>query len=300
MDDPKDNPLRKAEASAKRVLERLGSAIDKKVLGRTTSEFGPDYAGDLASRIERLIESSLRADDRGSLVIAPNHYKVGLTYEETSGMTQAQIESLSRELTTAAHEFIHNRRYQTEGPLQVEVVADLFADSTTIKADFDTIQAPGTSASDPSGGGKTERSEGGKASTFDARSCQTRSASGPSAPATVASTAGLNSQAAARQCLVLLANNGRECRLDLVAGGTPLYLGRVAGNSLRLDDPSVSRVHCSVALRSDGQVVISDLDSANGTFVNGRVVNTGEAHKLEPGDDLLVGDVRLKVAKLEG
>ena len=163
MDDPKDSPLRKAEASAKRVLERLGSAIDKKVLGRTTSEFGPDYAGDLASRIEKVIESSLRADDGGSLVIAPNHYKVGLTYEETSGMTQAQIESLSRELTAAAHEFIHNRRYQTEGPLQVEVVADLFAASSIIKADFDTIQAPSTNASDPSGGGNTERPEPGMA-----------------------------------------------------------------------------------------------------------------------------------------
>ena len=98
MDDPKDSPLRKAEESAKRVLERLGSAIDKKVLGRSGSEFGADYAGELASRLEKAIESSLKSDDRGKLGVAPNHFKIRLTYEEASKLTPAQIESLSRSL----------------------------------------------------------------------------------------------------------------------------------------------------------------------------------------------------------
>jgi pSer/pThr/pTyr-binding forkhead associated (FHA) protein len=54
-----------------------------------------------------------------------------------------------------------------------------------------------------------------------------------------------------------------------------------------------------LALRCDGLLVISDLDSANGTFVNGRVVNTGEAQKLEFGDDIQIGDLALKISRLE-
>src|SRR5215831_14223423 len=98
MDDSKDNPLRKAEESAKRVLERLGSAIDKKVLGRAGAEFGADCAGDLASRLERSIESSLKPDNTGIATLAPNHFKIGLTYEQASKLTAQQIEALSTDL----------------------------------------------------------------------------------------------------------------------------------------------------------------------------------------------------------
>jgi pSer/pThr/pTyr-binding forkhead associated (FHA) protein len=99
--------------------------------------------------------------------------------------------------------------------------------------------------------------------------------------------------------LDLQAADGHGFRVDLKRGGAPACIGRAAGNMVRLDDPSISRVHCSIALRGDG-LVISDLDSANGTFVNGRIVNTGEAQKLEFGDDLQIGDVALRVGKCEG
>src|SRR5262249_25685101 len=276
MGDPKDSPLRKAEESAKRVLERLGSAIDKKVLGRSGSEFGADYAGDLASRIEKVIESSLKAGGRDEHSIAPNHFKVRLTYEEASKLTPLQIESLSRDLKAATHEFIHNRRYLTKGPIEVEIVSDLFASSTIINAHFDQAGAPGANVAEPSGG--------------PARTGQSQNA-------TASEQSGESGQSI--QSLTLVAKDGRQYRVDLTPGGAPAYVGRAAGNAVRLDDASVSRVHCSIALRGDGRIVISDLDSANGTFVNVQVVNTGEAQKLESGDAIQIGDVELKVGKLE-
>ena len=269
MDDPKDSPLRKAEDSAKRVLERLGSAIDKKVLGRTGSEFGAYYAGHLASQLERLVESSLKLDDAGTAKVAPNHFKIGLTYEEASKLTSQQIEALSKELNSATHEFIHNRRYKTLGPIDVQIASDLFATSTTIKADFDP-------------------------------SANFERASGPDSSGQSATTPAPLAAAPDQIILNLLAPDGRGYRVDLVRKGAPAYIGRAAGNTIRLDDPSISRVHCSIALRGDGQLVISDLDSANGTFVNGQVVNTAEAQKLEFGDDLQIGDVAFRVQRLDG
>jgi len=284
MDDPKDSPLRKAEESAKRVLERLGSAIDRKVLGRSGSEFGAYYAGDLASRLERLVESSLKPDDAGTAKVAPNHFKIALTYEEASKLTSQQIEALSKELNSATHEFIHNRRYKTLGPIDVQIASDLFATSTTINAEFESSGATAT--------GQLTNTHEPHAATFER-------ASGPGASGQSSTTLAPPTAASDQLTLDLRAADGHGFRVDLKRGGAPAYIGRAAGNTVRLDDPSISRVHCSIALRGDGQLVISDLDSANGTFVNGRVVNTGEAQKFEFGDDLRVGDLALKVRRLE-
>ncbi len=45
-------------------------------------------------------------------------------------------------------------------------------------------------------------------------------------------------------------------------------IGTDAASDLRLSDPTVSRTHCELVL-SDGRVVIRDLGSRNGTYVNG-------------------------------
>jgi DNA-binding NtrC family response regulator len=58
---------------------------------------------------------------------------------------------------------------------------------------------------------------------------------------------------------------------------------------LRLSDPTVSRSHCEVVL-GGGKVVIRDLNSRNGTFVNG--VSVGSAH-LSTGCVIKVGRTEL-------
>ena len=49
----------------------------------------------------------------------------------------------------------------------------------------------------------------------------------------------------------------------------PLSLGRDVGNQVVIGDTSVSRKHCTITQGSQGVYEISDLDSHNGTFVNG-------------------------------
>jgi transcriptional regulator with GAF, ATPase, and Fis domain len=66
-------------------------------------------------------------------------------------------------------------------------------------------------------------------------------------------------------------------------------LGRDAGNSVRLNDPSVSRHHCLIK-KEEGCFMITDLESFNGTFVNG--VPIKEQH-LSHGDQVAIGDTLL-------
>ncbi len=69
-------------------------------------------------------------------------------------------------------------------------------------------------------------------------------------------------------------------------------LGRGRGATVILDDPDVSRQHARIVVDSDGLTVF-DLGSKNGVLVGGRRVDS--AMSLGHGDELTVGDIRLRV-----
>jgi transcriptional regulator with GAF, ATPase, and Fis domain len=62
-------------------------------------------------------------------------------------------------------------------------------------------------------------------------------------------------------------------------------IGRSPENTISIDDPQVSRRHCLIVNAGDKHT-ISDLESLNGTFVNGLPV---KEHLLEPNDQIRVG-----------
>ena len=63
-------------------------------------------------------------------------------------------------------------------------------------------------------------------------------------------------------------------------------IGRDPANAVAIIDPSVSRKHCLLVLE-DGRFHIRDLDSRNGTTVNGVVI---KEHWLRHGDEIATGD----------
>src|SRR5207247_10173415 len=66
---------------------------------------------------------------------------------------------------------------------------------------------------------------------------------------------------------------------------TPVTIGREEGNLLRLNDERVSRFHAKVQF-DNGEIILTDLESTNGTRVNGNVV---QIRRLRPGDRIGVG-----------
>jgi two-component system, NtrC family, response regulator HydG len=73
-----------------------------------------------------------------------------------------------------------------------------------------------------------------------------------------------------------------------------VYLGQSTGCELRLTDPRVSRRHAALDL-AGAHVILTDLDSRNGTYVNG--VSVLKARLV--GDELIkVGDTALKVERV--
>jgi transcriptional regulator with GAF, ATPase, and Fis domain len=66
-----------------------------------------------------------------------------------------------------------------------------------------------------------------------------------------------------------------------------VYLGREPGSGVAVLDPSVSRKHCVLRRQEDGRFQIRDLESRNGTVVNGLPVKEQWLHH---GDEIAIGD----------
>ncbi|MFD7559400.1 FtsK/SpoIIIE domain-containing protein [Streptomyces sp. NPDC059835] len=85
------------------------------------------------------------------------------------------------------------------------------------------------------------------------------------------------------------------------AGGVHLLhsgqirVGRSADADVPLDDPDVSRLHCAVTVLRDGRVAVADLDSTNGTTLDGAPVGP-QPVALTPGALLRVGESTLRLA----
>ena len=87
------------------------------------------------------------------------------------------------------------------------------------------------------------------------------------------------------------APGGMLLALDWNAGDEELLVGRSRRCDVVITDESVSRMHARLRCR-DGRWVLLDLESTNGTEVNGRRVGRCE---LRPGDVLSLGGAGLRV-----
>ena len=73
--------------------------------------------------------------------------------------------------------------------------------------------------------------------------------------------------------------------------GDKTTIGRVEDNMLQIAEPSVSSHHCEVLLRGS-DVVVKDLNSTNGTFINDEKITESV---LKPGHTLRLGQVELRL-----
>ncbi|MFE7900586.1 FHA domain-containing protein [Streptomyces sp. NPDC057424] len=86
--------------------------------------------------------------------------------------------------------------------------------------------------------------------------------------------------------------------VHLLHGGE-IRVGRSADADVPLDDPDVSRLHCAVTVSADGRVAVADLDSTNGTTVNGARVG-GRPVPFAPGALLRLGESALRLVPAGG
>lgn len=71
-----------------------------------------------------------------------------------------------------------------------------------------------------------------------------------------------------------------------------MIVGRQVGTEIQINDSQVSRRHLQLENRG-GALYVTDLNSANGSYINGRRLVPNQTELLRPGDNLRVGDTSL-------
>src|SRR4051812_27649572 len=92
--------------------------------------------------------------------------------------------------------------------------------------------------------------------------------------------------------LVIVRGRSGSQTLKLADGVTTV--GRHDDCQLRIKSSQVSRRHCEL-YEKKGMLLVKDLGSSNGTYVNGKRIQ--DQRVLEPGDEIAIGHIKLRVAK---
>jgi hypothetical protein len=240
------------EVFLRRLFERIGGALDFALRRPLNPQPRTDLTA-LVPPIERAIEERLRRES--TRIIAPNLIELRYDYETYSQMTESRRDYLQRELRATVYEYIHNRRYATEGDVQVKVGFDIFTRKLIITAAFpDEVEAPVATPQ-------------------------------PAAEA----------KPAVKRCQVgLRMLSGRrlsDLHARMASDAAPSGIGRSHDNPIVIEDSTVSNFHAAFTLLPNGALWLADLGSSNGTFVNGVRLAGGDKSIVRSGDRLRFGDV---------
>ena len=88
----------------------------------------------------------------------------------------------------------------------------------------------------------------------------------------------------------ILRLTGSQPAKEWVLASGRLVMGRLPACEISLNDANASRQHAELVKRDDGWWIV-DLDSTNGTFVNGGMV---KERRLGPGDRIQIGSSKLE------
>ena len=274
--DSKDDQVKKKRQEAlperllRRVLEGMGDVVDRK-FGRTVDPRSGLTTSKLIERMKRLIDERVR-DEGSKGRIAPHHLVLKVEWGTHSEAPPEIINDLKSEVLAAAIDHINDHRYRTLAPIQVDAEVDIFTTGISVDPNFGEFQED------------LRREDEAKRSAK----------AGIQIP--VAAPPMPDIQVIAR---VTMGHGTREIGLIFKPGGRRLSVGRASDNDLQLNDNSVSKIHAALLMSSEGALLVADIGSTNGTFINGRRIAYGESRLIEDGDVVGFGDVEVRLRKSE-
>ncbi|MDQ1611179.1 MAG: hypothetical protein QOG00_1110 [Pyrinomonadaceae bacterium] len=261
-----------AERLLRRVLDRVGAVVDRS-LGRAVEPQSGFTTTRLIERMNRLIDERVREDSRRGGRIAPHVMKLKIEWGTHSEAPPEAVKELENEVLAAAIDHINDQRLRTLAPVEVETLVDIFTTGIAV---------------DPSYGAFEEELQ-----REDEE--RERAAAGVTPPSSsVGAGAAKNVTVHAR---INVGKESEESTLYFKPGGRRLSVGRATDCDLSLPHPSVSKIHAAILMNREGTLLVSDTGSVNGTYINGRRINYGEARQLEDGDVVGFGDVEVRFRK---
>jgi len=81
---------------------------------------------------------------------------------------------------------------------------------------------------------------------------------------------------------------GRDQSQSVDLKDTPIFIGRSPDNDIQIKDKTVSRKHLKILIR-ENRYYLEDLESKNGTYVNGEQIQPGGEIEIDEGHPIVIG-----------
>ncbi|MDQ4121785.1 MAG: FHA domain-containing protein [Acidobacteriota bacterium] len=226
---------------------------------------------DLTERLKKLIDAGVREQEDGSR-IAPHLIRLKHAWGQTTEEFEENLERLKTELLVVAIDHINDNRYRTIAPIKLEIKPDILSEGLTLAVGFD--------ASNVAEAEKVEI----PAEIFAGLLPQENTPKPP--PQQEIETAVF---------VDLPSGEKRELKLLFIPDGkTNLTVGRSKEQDLFLDDQSVSKLHASLVMNSEGKLRVADVGSTNGTYIDKERISYGKAYEIEPEKTVGFGEVKCR------
>ncbi len=255
------------------ILTKLGDTFDR-LTGRGWKPSSSLATSELIEKLKRLVDSESReSDDKRRFV--PHNIKLKMQWDKFSTDSDDSLRKLETELMTALIDHINDKRYYTYAPITLEVKADYFTSGVKLFAGFE------------------KSGEADREAEIDVSVPGFKPEAGTSSEDAVISSKFAN-------VVVRFSISGRNVQRDIsFETGKRLSIGRTKENDIAVDDASVSKMHASLILNPEGQFIVADTGSTNGTFIDGKRISYGKAMTFEASQKLMVGTVELSFETIE-
>jgi hypothetical protein len=257
------------------ALTRIGDMFDK-LTGRSWKPAGSLATSGLIERMKMLMDREVRHDEDGRSFV-PHNITLKMQWDKFSTDADENLRKLENELLTAAVDHISDNRYYTYAPIKLEAKPDYFTEGVKLFVSFDEFDE--------------ERGE------------RELNVTVPAARVTdLIPDGGLS---LLDEGAPTVRKGELVVRFDLGAGpverrfnieqGKRLSIGRTKENDVTIDHTSVSKMHASLLLNSDGKLVVADTGSTNGTYLNDERIAYGKAIEIFAGDKLKFGAIDVEL-----
>jgi hypothetical protein len=254
------------------VLSKLGETFDG-LLGRQAKASSSLATSELIIRAKKMLDSQVRdLGEKGRYV--PHLVQLKVEWGKFSTDSPESLRTLEHELLAAVIDHINDHRYLTYAPVKITAKPDYFVTGIHIVTSF--------------GEPEKENDEVDLSVTIPQIKVGELIPEPPPAPAPVPEPPKDNIVIA--KFSVGEAQSEKHLRF---APGQRMNVGRTRENDLALEDGSVSKLHAALSFNHDGDLVVADTGSTNGTFINKERLAYGKAFTIKEGDMVTFGNVNV-------
>ena len=247
------------------VLTKIGDTFDR-LTGRGWKPSSSLATSELVEKLKQLLDAEVRENEEKRKFV-PHNIKLKMQWDKFSTDSEDALKTLEAELLTAAVDHINDKLYYTYAPLLIEVKPDYFTAGVKLFVSFEKF-------SDEEHEAEMDVSVPGM-KTVELAAAETS-----------------DTVRISEKVLVRFHVNGQLKQKELLfEEGVRLSVGRTKENDLAIDDASVSKIHASLLLDSQGHLMVADTGSTNGTFIDGARIPYGKALEVGNGSKLRFGTV---------